>query len=429
MLFAWDSNLKLLVIFKNCINFLLINLSRLYVIKKVCLVVNTNYYESKSYFTQKLHEAFLRAGIESRIVKYGTFYTPEEMERLRQEKPDLTISFNTILPMSGGEYISDFLHIPHLSIHVDPALYVLPLIKSPYAIISCVDKFDCETLKKSGFNNYFFLPHAVEKEMKHNPASNRPLDVVFFGTCYDYEALRENWEKKYPRAVCRVIEDAIELNQKNLSLPFFEVFEEVWKLSKLDPTGIDLAELAFYVDFYVRGLDRVELLRAINDVEVHVYGSVGEGFYGSMVKGWEYYLAGKSNVIIHPSVLLDKTFEILKQAKVSLNSMPFFKNGSHDRIFSGLACGSLVLSTENIYIRENFLENEGVEFYRPKEWHKVNEVLSPYLKDENKRVEAVSKGQQKVLQNHTWDNRVQTILKEVPPILERIYEDNIDIHI
>ena len=399
------------------------------VIKKVCLVINTNIYEIKYHFTQKLHEAFVRAGIESRIVTYKSFFTSEEMSRLRQEKPDLTISFNTLIPMNGGEYIMDFLHIPHLSIHLDPALYVMQLTKSPYSIISCVDKFECETLHKSGFENYFFLPHGVEQELQYNPQEDRPLDIVFIGSCFDYETLRENWQKKYPPSVCHVIEKAIEINQSNLSIPFLEVFEDVWKLSKLDPTGIDGAELAFYVDFYVRGLDRVELLRAINDVHVHVYGSVGEGFYGKMVKGWDYYLAGKRNVTLHPPVLFGEALEILKQTKVCLNSMPFFKNGSHERIFNGLACGNLVVSTENIYIRENFGEDEGIVFYRPKEWDKVNEMLAPYLNDENKRVEAVTKGQHKVLQNHTWDNRVQTILKEVPPILERIYEDNIDIHI
>ena len=397
------------------------------VIKKVCFVVTGNLHEILYHFTLKMHEAFLRAGIESRIITFKNFYSPEEMLSIQKEKPDLTISFNYIVPTKEGEYISDFLHIPHLSIYLDPSIYVMPLAKSPYAIISCVDIFECNNLQQSGFSNLFFLPHGVEKELQYSPREARSLDIVFIGLCFDYETLREFGQKKYP-SFWHLIDEAIEITQSDKLKSFVQALEETWKLSKLNLTSIELLDFAFFVDNYVRGLDRVELLRAINDVQVHVYGGIKPGFYEPR-KGWEYYLRGKNNVTVHPPVSYGKSIEILKQSKVCLNSMPFFKNGSHERIFNGLACGCLVVSTENIYIRENFAEDEGIVFYQQKEWDKVNDMLAPYLKDENKRVEAVTKGQHKVLQNHTWDNRVQTILKEVPPILDRIYEDNIDIHI
>lgn len=385
-------------------------------IKSICHIVNYNLYETKRYFTQKLHEACLRKGIKSFIVD-----TPDgvleisSIEKIIRERPDFTCSFNSLLPMPNGQFLADQLCTPHLAFLVDPPIYVMDLIKSPYCMVSCVDRFDCDVVKAAGFPNVFFFPHAIDRELATDPGRKRSLDVVFLGSCYDYENLRKEWQQKYPPEVAKVIENAIDISLSGHLKTFIQALVEAWNGSGLDPAGFDFKDLCFYVDNYVRGWDRVSLVRAIKDVPVHIYGGLWDN--EMMVKGWDYYLKGQKNVIVNPAVSFDQSLEILKDSKISLNSIPFFRNGSHERIFNGLAAGAVVVTTDNLYVKEQFSEEEGIVLYEHKRWDQVNESIDEYLKHEGKRHDVVLKGQNKVLKSHTWDNRVELLQETLPPIL------------
>lgn len=385
-------------------------------ISSICHIVNYNLYETKRHFAQSLHEACLRKGITSTLIE-----TPDAVleisavQQIVKENPQLTCSFNTLLPMENGQFLADYLEIPHLSFLVDPPVYVMNLVKSPKAILSCVDHFDCDFLRTSGFQNLFFFPHAVDADLETDPKQPRPLEVVFAGSCYDYENLRQAWQSVYPAEVSKVLDDAIEIMLSSPYTTFVQALVQAWDASDMDPGGVDFKELCFYVDNYVRGVDRVSLIKSIKEVPIHIYGGVWDNTL--MVKGWEYYLKGQSNVTVHPPVPYQQMLEVLKQTKVCLNSAPFFRNGSHERIFNGLAAGAMVVTTDNLYIRDQFTEDDGVAFYRSGAWDKVNEAIHTVLQNEGRRIESVVKGQRKVLQRHTWDSRVDLLLKELPSIL------------
>ena len=381
-------------------------------LKKICFLVNYNGYETKRHFTIKLAEAFERHGVKTKIIDVDeNTLSPELIQDLRHFEPDLTASFNTLLPLSNNRFLCDYLKIPHWSILVDPLFYSLQYTRSPYSWISCVDRSDTEYLKGMGFERGFFLPHGVERDLEPGQAK-RTYEVVFFGSCYDYESLRASWQQRLPKPIAKVLDAAIELFTEDRQMSLADALAKAWGLSKLNPAEADFPALFYYLDNYTRGKDRVELIRAIKDVPIHVFGDLSRDNVAAIL-GWRQYLKNQKNVTIHPAVLYGETLQILKQSKFCLNSMPFFKNGSHERVFIGLAAGAVPITTENHYFEDKFQSGKELLFYPVANHSSINEPLHRLLSDESSRQGIVDAGRVKVMKNDTWDNRVNTVLEFV----------------
>lgn len=391
-------------------------------LKKICLLTNYNLYESKRYFTEKLAEALQRRGIETKILdaREGALGA-ETIGAIQRFAPDITASFNSLDPIAEKRFLWDFLEIPHISFLVDPVFYSTFLVESPYSIITCVDRSDLSAVRSNNFPNAFFWPHAVEADLAAPPNAERPLDVVFLGSCYDYESLRVSWQQRNPESINKVLDDAIDIVFSHEHISLAQALVQAWNASGINPEGVDFMTLYYYLDNYTRGKDRVELIRSIKDVPVHVFGELSpDNAVG--ILGWAPYLAAQKNVTVHPSVPFSEALQIMKQSKIVLNSMPFFRDGTHERVFTALACGCLSITSESIYLREHFRDGEGVVFYSAKHRSDVNAFINDLLKHEHKRQESAAHGRGKVLLHHTWDVRVGELLEKLPPILERIQQ-------
>lgn len=388
-------------------------------LNKICFIVNYNMYESKRYFTERFAEALQRKHIQTLIidVQEGPL-SAETIASIIQFGPDLTCSFNTLLPSSDNRFLWDLLEIPHWSILLDPAIYSTNLFHSPYSIISSVDRDDCDMLRTSGFDRSFFFPHAVEKELIGTGEKEKSIDVVFLGSCYDYESLRVSWMQQNAEAINHVLDDAIDLVFSDNHTSLTEALSKAWGASGASPEGVDFPSLFYYLDNYTRGRDRVELIRAIKNAPVHVYGALSDDNAVGIL-GWSPYLAGCKNVIVHPAVPFAEGLNVLRRSKIALNSAPFFKNGSHERVLTALSCGALPITTDTKYFREFFEEGKEIAFYQPKHREVVNELVSRYLDDEKERHQIVKQGAEVVLKGFTWDVRAEEFLSKASAILAR----------
>ncbi|QLH36187.1 MAG: glycosyltransferase family 1 protein [Parachlamydiaceae bacterium] len=119
---------------------------------------------------------------------------------------------------------------------------------------------------------------------------------------------------------------------------------------------------------------------------------------------------------MHPPVLMEQSYSIIKQSKIYLNSMPFFKNGTHERIFLSFACGSLPITTDNLWVHDHFKQGEEILVYRSNHWAEADEMVNVFLADNIKREEIIRKGRKIVMENHTWDIRAQELLKQLKKI-------------
>ncbi|MCB1111690.1 MAG: glycosyltransferase family 1 protein [Chlamydiales bacterium] len=376
-------------------------------LKKICFLVNEDRYGVKNFFTEKLAEAIGRRGVETKIVVVpNDTLKPKTIKEIHNFKPSLLASFCEFVPDADNKFLWDYMARPCWSVLTDLSLYDVALTRSPFSVISCADRFDCADLSEEKSKKVFFFPHAVERDLQDVKPMKSEYDVVFMGSCFDYENLRLSWKQWLDKPVCEMLDEAIDIVLSDTTTSVQAGLVQAWNNTGLDPRGIDFLKLFYYLDKYVRGYDRVQLVRGIKDAHVHIFGGLSDEDE-HYKEGWGAYLKEMSNVTIHSAVAYEETRAILRRSKICLNSSPFFKNGLHERILSGPACGALVVTNENLFVSSLFKKDEEIIFFPPKGWGSVNDKINHFLSDEEIRQEAVAKAREKVFKDHTWDARLE----------------------
>lgn len=371
-------------------------------------------------FTRGLYAALQRQGVECRLLGNGQGATPDLVPQIVRDPPDCTLSFNGLLPDGEGRFFCDQIQVPHVACLVDSPNQFLSLVQSPLNLITCVDQAHVQFFSELHKPPTLFLPHAVERDFTGDLDAARPYEVVFFGTCLDYEERRELWHKKYSPALARALDDAADIALGDQVTSYLEAFtravhDRVLAGDQVDLNGLDMSELFDHLEVYIRGRDRVQLLRAITEVPVYVFGTK------SGARGWDYYLAdaGK-NIHVQERVSYEDALALMQQSRVVINSCPTLKQGAHERIHAGFMAGAAVFTSENEYLMDQFTGRELLT-YTHDDYSSVNDTLCRVLENDDQRKELVVKGRDVVRQHHTWDHRAETLityLTEVLPTVE-----------
>lgn len=366
-----------------------------------------------SQMTEEIYDAMKRAGISARLLT-AEYNNPKPfIEALTKDRPQFTFSLNGLLPTPDGAFFCDMIDIPHIACLLDSPNQFSILINSKRNYITCPDVYATYVFRELGAENVFFFPHGVDRNLAPDPSLQRSYDVVFLGSCIDYEKIAESWKTKYPDRLRRAMHQAAETALSDQSTPYVEAFvdalnDHVSKSEPLDPEQCQMMDILQNLEMYIRGKDRISLLRAVKDARLDIFGA------GLEAEAWKkYFKPEQKNVHIHPGVPFPEALQIMKQSKIVLNSCPWIKHGTHERILSGMACGALVITSENPYMSEHFNANEEIVYYHHGKWNHVSEAIHKYLKDEPKRAAIAEKGRQKVLKGHTWDHRVAALLEQL----------------
>lgn len=381
---------------------------------KILMLTYFNQYESKRYFTLRLSEALNRLGAETLIIdpKKGEISNAIK-KSIMDFSPDCLFSFNSTVPDNEGKYLWDHLQIPAWTALVDPAFYAIEMTRSPYTRFTTVDREDCKWLIDNGVKNTFFWPHAVEADLRVVENGERPLDVVFLGTCTDFEGLKMQWNQVLNDAEKQILNEAIQTMMTPPGNSLLKALAlSVSSNPAIDPRALDFKSIFHFLDNYVRGKDRYELIRSIKTAKVHIFGEPSwHNLKGCA--GWKEYLKNQPNVILHPPVTYAESFEIASQAKICLNSSPFFRHGSHERILNAFMSGAVPLTTHNGFVDEFFQPGTDLLSYQTGDYSHVEEQINQHLADEPKRQEMAEIGRKKVLEHHTWDTRANELLAHI----------------
>lgn len=377
----------------------------------------TNQYGVVSSFTKELTEALDRQGVITQILTADKNNPAAFINKIFEDAPDCTLSFNGLLPDEEGRFLCDLIKIPHVAYLTDAPKHFFPLVQSQRNIIVCIDQDFRNMFLQFHFSHVLFLPHAVSKDLKPAETFDPLYDVLMLNSYIDYEATHAQWQEKFGPALKAVLEEAAEWTLADRDVSYLQAFVQTMdkhlKMGKaIDPTKLDYPDVLDNLEAYIGGKSRVELLQAIEKADVHVFGSGSEG--------WKKHLKGKSNIHVHGEVPFEEAQELMKKAKIVLNATPEIKRGLHERLLSGLACGAAVLALETPYLKENFRDEKDILFYRPRQWEEVNRKLQIYLGDEDKRRKIATQGRLNVMNHHTWDHRAKELVQALPSILNQI---------
>jgi hypothetical protein len=136
----------------------------------------------------------------------------------------------------------------------------------------------------------------------------------------------------------------------------------------------------FLIDVYLQCIIREEIISTIikNRIQITIYGH-----------GWDAF-ADKCDILIpeytkyldiRKEVTYNRLPAIYSNARLSLNQMPWFKGGMHDRIPLALMNGCLSLTDASTYLTDvlNIGENEGVYTYSLENIEAVPDIIMDIL--------------------------------------------------
>lgn len=381
--------------------------------------------ETLDFFSLQLAKAFDTMG--HKIYIFDQLKEEESYQKLLcfyEEENTVMISFNfsgirgdEIFIDEEGNLFWDTHPIPCYNIIVDHPFYYHELIRRRPKLYHqiCIDRDHVSYMKRffPEVSMEAFMPSAgtiLEPSSNYIPIEDRPFDIIFTGnytTPHTFDKHITRIDDEYTAFYHSIINALI----SDTGQPMEQVFEAFLnkELGELSEEELMLCmENMLFIDLYVRFYFRGQVIRTLVDhgFKVHVFG-----------KGWDLLECE------HPENLIDggslDSYECLQkisQAKISLNVMPWFKDGAHDRIFNSMLNGALCLSDSSIYLDEELQDGVEIQFYSLSELERLPSIVGTLLDHPDRMKKIIEAGYQKAASEHTWDHRAM--------ILEQLLEYN-----
>ena len=175
---------------------------------------------------------------------------------------------------------------------------------------------------------------------------------------------------------------------------------------EMGETPYDELRIAFhrmiFIDLYVRNYWRGAAVRTLVNAGIRV---------DVVVKGWEELEGIKRPecLAIHPQTDSLTCLQMISRAKISLNVMPWFKDGAHDRVFNSILNGTVCVTDPSRYLTEELAEGEGVCYYELERLSELPGKVRLLLDDPKLRERIAAAGLPKVRERHTWAVRADVI--------------------
>lgn len=386
------------------------------------LVLFTEGIETLSFFSKEMGKMFEKLGYE--VFYFDQCEEDESLSNLlRFVEPNVTaaVSFN-FDGCKGEDYMTDskginFFEargIPFFNIVVDHPFYYhkfVPYLPKDYTQIS-IDGEHERYLKRffPEIKRGPFMPLAgtsLWKEEELPGWEERPVDVVFTGNYtpparFEKDITRLNDE--YTEFYYSIIKDFIEHPHMGMAEGIMKHIQQ--NVEDLTEEGLkETMPNMIMIDLYVRNYFRGEVVKTLVDsgIKVICYGA-----------GWDTLNCR------HPENIINGKFQnslaclkAISRAKISLNVMPWFKEGGHDRVFNSMLNGAVCLTDWSQYLEDELVEGREVLFYELDELQRVPGLAANLLGDRERWEYMQREAYRKAKKAHTWEQSVILLHKEM----------------
>lgn len=156
------------------------------------------------------------------------------------------------------------------------------------------------------------------------------------------------------------------------------------------------------VDLWIRTYFREKTVRILAEggIQVHLFG-----------KDWEQVSCTHPENLVSVGHMVDSAecVRAMAQAKLALNTMPWFKDGAHDRIFTAMLQGAAALTDDSGYLREQFRQMETIVYYDLQKLEELPQQVSALLDDPQRLFETACRGRAAAERAHTWKSRAEIL--------------------
>ena len=372
-------------------------------------------YDTLDIMTERLAEGFTEIGYEVLLVDTRSLIEGlSKVTSFVREGTLGVISFNNLgmnIELTEGKNLWDQLDIPLIDILVDhPFHYHDALVKAPKkTVVLCIDENHVDYIKRFYPNILIsdFLPHAgtpFNYELKE--ISDRNIDVLYAGSLsgkivspevlnedrYSHINIPELWNYVMSyigiHSECTT-EYVIEkyLSEKNINLPDEEL-------------RVLFSDFRI-LDYYVVSSYRERILKVLVEagIDVTIYGS-----------GWDKCdWISAENCHVMGLVGVEELIPQMYDSKIVLNTMTWFKKGSHERIPNGMMAGAIVISDRSSYVDSNFIDGKNIVTFSLDDIETLPNRVREILSNIDQFTSVAQNGYDHAINNETWKKRAVDI--------------------
>ncbi len=382
--------------------------------------------ETLGYFSEQIASALEASGYDTYCIDYERLYESLEGVRrfaVRGETALLTFNFiglgdEEIFREETGRFLWEAYDMKYLNILVDhPLYYHARLVQVlPRMTLFCVDREHVAYVKRfyPGIP-VKFLPLAGNMRRGETLLSGESAqtgealyDLVFTANYVPPAQLERQiclLDEEYRSFYRGILEDLILDPAQSVDA----VMERHIRREIGDVSDCDLCAALggmVLIDLYARTYFRGEVVRVLAEqgVRVDVFGA-----------GWEMLSCGKpENIIRHGGQVTSAVcVGAVRNARLSLNLMPWFKDGAHDRIFTAMLQRTVCVTDDSRYLRGEFADGEGLVYFSLKEREHLPGLVKTLLHDAAELEKIAQKGFRKAHAGHTWGERAAELAKEL----------------
>ena len=379
------------------------------------LVFMTGVYDILDIFTYELMHEFEQIGYD--VMEFDSGDMQRSLGKLSDyiKKPvTAVITFNNLgfnMELVEGKNIWEELGIWCINILMDhPFCHKQALDQAPnHAIVLCPDKNHMKYLQRfyPQIPITGFLAHGgKEKTQELKPIVDRSIDVIYAGglsRTFAYNMMPDFTQFSF---------DAKQIADTALA----DVIAHPYKTSEqaiedaLIASGIHLSDDALcdfidkihYIDLLAVSHYREATVRSLVEAGIHVT------LYGT---GWDDCdWLDAPNLHFGGRISADAVIDQMMDAKIVLNTMTWFKDGTHDRVFNGMLAGAVAVSDSSVYMKEEFcgdITDQEAELllFELDEIEHLPAMIKELLADPDRMQQIADRGRQKAQAHHTWKAR------------------------
>lgn len=373
--------------------------------------------ETLEFFSAQLALSYKKDGYD--IFTFRIHKEKEDYSALKEflsSHETLLLTFNYI-GLSGEEFLQEgkdvvfsLFPIQKKVILVDHPIYYhdqLSVTEEDTALY-CVDEDHVDYIRTyyPQKKSVRFLPLAgTEYFTEHKPIKNRSIPLLFAANYVRKERLLSyltGLDQDYKDFYYSIVEDLKKKPEQSVQFAMESSLLSLFPKASKKELAAAMHGMLF-VDLYIRSYFRAKVVQTIADAKIPIY-VIG--------KDWQ-YLETKHPECIHMVGSGYENTEFclkhMEEAKLSLNVMPWFKRGFHDRIPSSMLQKAVSVTDPSDYILKNFTDGEDILLYSLHEIDRLPDLINDSLMDEDYLQSMADRSYQKAKEEHTWEERYRKL--------------------
>ena len=297
------------------------------------------------------------------------------------------------------------------NIFVDAPIYFYHTLERH---LKCMRIIVIDRYHKEFINTYYpgysveFLPHGGTRlpDCRIVEYENRPIEVLYVGTRkYEEQPVIIDVLPDGGKELFNTVEQIL------MKYPYMTL-EKVFHIY-MDETGIELEpqiQLKVIGALYdivltkVRSYYQAKVIETLAAAGIHI-----EIYYG---KGWR-DIAEKypDYITVHEKILPEECLKLMHNSKITLNIQPWFKYGSHERVYNAMLNGSVCVTDTSEYLVKHFKNGRDIVFYKLDDLDGLIKNVRMLL-DNPGYAKYIIDNQKKAAESSTWQNRIHNILEQ-----------------